>query len=593
VKLIKTKKRLIWHSYLPNLLIMLFSLIAVSWYISTSMEHIIIERTQESLKTQGLLLGKQISRYLADKDLERIDGLCKEVVSQTRTRVTVVMSDGFVIGDSEDDPLKMDNHKNRPEISKALLGAMGFSVRFSGTLRQRMMYVALPLIIEKKIKAVVRTSLPLIVVDNAVKLIKIRIIAGCICIALFASLVSYFVSRRISRPIEKMKEVADKFAAGDLKHRLLSPRIFELAGLADALNRMAFQLNDRIEKVVSQRNEYIAVLSSMIEGVIAIDMNERIIGINDAAVDMFHISLHDVKGKSVQEVLRNSDLNRMLNNTLNTKSTEEEDIVIFDKDEKIVNTFSTPIHNSTKNRIGTLLVFHDVTHARRLDIVRKDFVANVSHEIKTPLTAIKGFVETLHYCIDGDKEQAERFLKIIIKHVNRLDVILEDLLALAKLEKKEKKKEFIFEKQHIKDVLETAVQILDSKAKEKHVNIDLQCDKQIIAMMDVTLFEQAIVNLLDNAIKYSPDEKTVWINAECDDAMISISIRDCGRGIPKEYIPRLFERFYRVDKARSRELGGSGLGLAIVKHIVKAHGGNVIVESTFGSGSTFTICLPY
>ncbi len=592
VKLIKTNKRLIWHIYLPNLMIMLFSLVAASWYISTFMEHMIIERTQESLKTQGVLLGELIDPYLKENHLEPIDSLCKKAALRTETRITVIMLDGVVIADSKEDPLKMDNHINRPEISKALAGGTGISIRFSGTLRQRMMYVAIPMGKDGNIKAVVRTSLPLTVIDHTVRLIKKRIFAGCICIAVLASFVCYLISRRISRLVEEMKAGADKFAAGELKHTLFPPRIVELASLAEALNRMAVQLNNRIEMVVNQRNEYIAVLSSMIEGVIAVDTNERIIGINDAAAKMFHIMLHDIKGKSVQEALRNRDLNRILEKKLNTESTTKEDIVIFDTGEKIVNTFITPIYNSAGNRIGTLLVFHDVTDVRRLDVMRKDFVANVSHEIRTPLTAIKGFAETLHDCIDEDKEEAKRFLRIIEVHVNRLDVILDDLLALAKLEKKEGGKEFIFKKTRIRDVLETAIQVVEAKAKEKNINLVLDCDKKITAMIDATIFEQAIVNLLDNAITYSPGGKSVWIHVSSDDARISISIKDCGCGIPKEHIPRLFERFYCVDKARSRQLGGTGLGLAIVKHIVSVHEGNVVVESVSGSGSTFTIYLP-
>lgn len=573
---------------------MLFSLLAASWYISVSMEHIIIERAQDSLKAQALILGDQLGRHISSNNFKEVDGICKKSVLRVNTRITVILPDGSVIGDSEGDPLKMENHKNRSEISKALSGAAGFSIRFSGTLRQRMMYVALPFIFEDKIKAVVRTSLPLTVIDNAVSLIKVKIIIGVVCIAVFASFVFYIASRRISRPVEKIKYFADKFAKGDLENKIPAPKISELSSLSEALNKMAVHLNNRIEKVVSQRNEYIAVLSSMIEGVIAIDMNDEIIGINEAAAKMFNISRNDVKGKSIQATLRNSDINKALENILNENTAVQESIVVFnDKGENFFDTFITPICNSANHRIGTLLVFHDITQKRRLDIMRKDFVANVSHEIRTPLTAIKGFVETLHYCIDKDKKETGRFLQIIIKHVNRLEVILDDLLSLAKLEKKEEAKEFVFEKRCIKNVLETAVQVLESKAKEKNINIEIKCDGKIMAMIDAGLFEQAIVNLLDNAIKYSPDKTAISINARRDEKKISIGIEDSGCGIPKEHIPRLFERFYRVDKARSRELGGSGLGLSIVKHIVKAHGGDVYAESSLGRGSTFTILLPF
>jgi two-component system phosphate regulon sensor histidine kinase PhoR len=251
-----------------------------------------------------------------------------------------------------------------------------------------------------------------------------------------------------------------------------------------------------------------------------------------------------------------------------------------------------PLNNASGDRIGTLVVLHDVTQIRRLENVRSDFVANVSHEIKTPLTAIKGFVETLQNGTTDTPEEQEKFLGIIKKHADRLDAIVEDLMALARLEQKEDDEGLVRSHQSVEEIIETAVQVVKSKAEEKDIPIQISCDRSLQANVDDTLMEQAIVNLLDNAVKYSPEKSHVRIEAEPTDREIILRVIDQGPGISKKHQTRLFERFYRVDRARSRMLGGTGLGLAIVKHIAQAHNGNVSVESVAGKGSTFTITLP-
>jgi two-component system phosphate regulon sensor histidine kinase PhoR len=270
----------------------------------------------------------------------------------------------------------------------------------------------------------------------------------------------------------------------------------------------------------------------------------------------------------------------------------EDDIVLHNDEERVLNIHSSPLQDAKEARIGILVVINDVTKLRRLENVRRDFVANVSHEIKTPLTAIKGFVETLHDGTVEKPEDIERFFGIVIKHINRLDAIVEDLLTLSRIEKEDTGKEIKFETGSIKDVIETAIQVCQAKADKKNIHIDLSCDKEITAKIDPALLDQAMVNILDNAIKYSEKGSAVYVECSSMEREIIISIKDHGIGIAKKHLPRLFERFYRVDKARSRELGGTGLGLAIVKHIVQAHGGRITVESTPGKGSTFAIHLP-
>ncbi|MGD2099561.1 MAG: ATP-binding protein [Desulfobacterales bacterium] len=588
----KKRKRLLWRLFPTYLLITLISLLAVSWYASEAMRRFFLDQTATDLKARAALLEKQITGFLSPLDAAAIDSICKEGGRLSATRITVILPDGTVIGDSRETPHLMDNHANRPEIITALEGRPGQSMRFSNTLMQRMLYVAMPIKYQQNVLAVLRTSLPATAVEAEIRSIQLKIaIGGCI-IALLVAGISWVVSRRISQPIERMKKSAEHFAAGDLSHRLTPPETEEMGGLADAMNQMAAQLNDRIETIIRQRNQLETVLTSMLEGVIAIDTEERIVSINQAAARLFENEAPNCQGKSIQEIIRSPALQQFIRKALNSKSPSEEDITVFQNEERVIDVKGSPLLDANQNQIGTLVVFHDVTQLRRLENMRRDFVANVSHEIKTPLTAIKGFVETLQ---QGNVEKAhekERFLSIIQRHVDRLNAIIEDLLALSRIEQEHERQEIEFEPVKIADVLQAAIQLCLPKADEKNIRINLDCGKNTTAVFDPTLIEQAVVNLLDNAIKYSKPESSVVVKSHQQNDHMIISVQDHGIGIAQKHLPRLFERFYRIDKARSRDMGGTGLGLAIVKHIAQAHGGQVSVESKLGEGSLFSIHLP-
>jgi two-component system phosphate regulon sensor histidine kinase PhoR len=486
----------------------------------------------------------------------------------------------------------MDNHANRPEIIKALAGQTGRSLRFSNTLMQDMLYVAVPIKDGQGIVAVSRTSLPATTVETEIRSIQLKIALGGCIIALLAAGISWVISRRISRPIEQMKNSAEQFAGGDLSHRLTSPDSEEMAGLADAMNQMAAQLENRIETIINQRNQLQTVLASMLEGVIAVDSDERIVSINRSAAQLFENEPANCQGKSIEEVIRSPAMQQFIRRSLSSKSPTEEDITVFQNEERVIDVIGSPLLDVNQHQIGALVVFHDVTQLRRLENMRRDFVANVSHEIKTPLTAIKGFVETLQHGKVDKGEENQRFLGIIQKHVDRLNSVIEDLLSLSRIEQEDERKEIDFRQVKIEDTFKAAIQLCRPKAEEKKIRIDLECEKDAIAIFDPTLIEQAVVNLLDNALKYSEPRSTVLLKSYQQDSELIISVQDHGIGIAKKHLPRLFERFYRVDKARSRNMGGTGLGLAIVKHIAHAHGGHVAVESELGEGSRFSIHLP-
>jgi len=319
------------------------------------------------------------------------------------------------------------------------------------------------------------------------------------------------------------------------------------------------------------------------------DMDEKIISINHAAAQMFLREPSKVTGKSIQEAVRNPDLHRFVRLALNGDSPEEQDITFYHEEERTVSINSSPLLDAKAERIGILTVLHDVTRLRKLENMRRDFAANVSHEIKTPLTAIKGFVETLRGGAVEKPEEAARFLEIIEKHVIRLTAIIEDLMKLSEIEQKGR---ISLEKGNLKTVISNAVEMCRPLAEGKHIAVEWECPDSLEGQINAAFLEQAVMNLADNAIKYSPEQSTVHIYAEKTADGIVIRVTDQGIGIPREHLPRLFERFYRVDKSRSRKAGGTGLGLAIVKHIVLAHGGYVTVDSRVGKGSIFEIHLP-
>jgi len=586
------KKRLLWQLYPSYLLITLVSLLAATWFASISLKKSFLSQSAADLEARARLVEDQIIERLSPLDKPGIDFFCKKIGERVSSRMTVILPSGKVVGDSDEDPSRMDNHVDRPEVIRALKGEVGVSTRYSRTLGQEMMYVGVPLVRDGKGVGVVRISIPFIAIDEAMRGIEIRIALGGLLIAIFATIVSLWVSRRISRPLEEMKRGAEDFARGGLDHRLAVPDTEEMRGLAEAMNQMAAQLSERIATVIRQRRELEAVLGSMVEGVIGVDTEERVINMNEAAAEIFECPKAEAQGRSIQEVVRNPDLQGFVKMALSREQPVEKDIFIYSGEERVLSGRGTVLRDANGWRAGALIVLNDVTRLRKLENIRKDFVANVSHEIKTPITAIKGFVETLRDSGEKTAEETERFLGIIHKHVIRLEAIIEDLMSLSRIEQGAEREELLLTKDRVQTVLQTAIQVCEGRAEEKKIAIALSCPADIAARIDAPLLEQAVVNLLDNAVKYSDPEKAVHVEAVQTNQETIIHVRDQGRGIAKEHLPRLFERFYRIDKARSRKMGGTGLGLAIVKHIVEAHGGRVEVESTLGKGSTFSIILP-
>lgn len=586
------KKRLLWHVFFSYLLVILISLVAVTWLTSNAMRHFFLEKTQDDLQTRALIFENYILEHADPLDEQSIDRLCKKIGPSASTRLTVVLPSGRVIGDSEEDPRKMDSHIDRPEILDAMEKDAGVSSRYSPTLSRNMMYVAVALKRNTRTVAFVRAAIQVDSLDADIQAIKMRIAFSGLIIAGLATLVSLLVSHRIRRPIEEIREGAERFSRGDFQRPLPVSTIKEIGELSETLNTMAQELQKTVSTITEQRNELGAVLSSMAEGVLAMDMEERILGMNHAASVIFECDPRQVQGRTIQEVIRHPELQSLVTEALSSEGTVERDVVLYLRKERVLNGHATILRDGEGNRVGVLVVLNDITRLRKLENIRKDFVANVSHEIKTPITAIKGFVETLRDGAMQSPQDAERFLGIIQNHVLRLESLVEDLLSLSRIEEETEKEAIVLEEKPIKEVLMGAIQLCQVRAEPKQIRMELSCKEEVIARINSSLLEQAVVNLLDNAVKYSETGKSIWVEMDTKPQEISIKVRDEGCGIEKQHLERLFERFYRVDKARSRKLGGTGLGLAIVKHIMEVHGGRVSVESQPGRGSTFTLHLP-
>lgn len=585
------KRRLIWQLYPSYLLIILISLVAVTWYASISARQFFLREMESDLEARAFLFEEQIREYFSPLDEKGIDLLCKRAGQSSSTRITVILPSGKVAGDSDSNPQHMDNHADRPEFIGALKGEKNTSIRYSRTLEKNFMYVGNPISRDNEILAVIRTSIPVDIIDIEIDKIQRKIMLGGFIIAVLAAVVSLIISRRISKPIEKLKKGAESFAKGDFQYRLPYSNIEEIASLYDAMKDMAAELNKRISTVTRQRNQIEVILSSMVEGVIAIDKEQKIINMNEAAARMLGCDPSEAQKRSVQEVIRNSAFQDFVSETLSSSKPVEMEMELSSERELFVNGHGTLLFDAEGVQIGALIVLNDITRIKRLENIRTEFVANVSHEIKTPITAIKGFVETL---MDGgvkEEQDIKRFLEIIVRHVKRLEAIIEDLLKLSRIEKEAESEEINLVESRVRDVLEAAMQDCRPSAESRGITMGLECDEKLTAEINPPLIEQAIVNLLDNAIKYSDENSQVRLRAIKEKEVV-LEVIDEGRGIEQEHIPRLFERFYRVDKARSRQLGGTGLGLAIVKHITQAHNGRVSVKSIPGKGSTFSIHLP-
>ncbi len=526
----------------------------------------------------------------------------RDFSSRAMARVTLIAVDGTVLADSavrDVDLSTLENHKSRPEVDQALISGQGQDIRSSHTTGERTMYRAVLLnTTQDASPLVVRVGLPMVVLDRELSETRDHIILALGVAFLAALTLSVWLAHNITKPLSDIVSAARQLDSGNRALHIRTTAQDEVGLLASTLNHVADQLQTKIDELSEDRAQLLAVLTSMVEGVMVMDYRGHILQVNPALERMFGISRVEARGRPCTDLFRHQQLNELVAGILRSPAHHQDEIVLS-LTGRCLQIEASPAGGKRENEACMVLVFHDITDLRRLEKIRKDFVANVSHELRTPLTSIKGYVEAL---LDGAKDDpvaSSNFLDIILKQSDRLNLIIQDLLELSKIESGGIS--FKEEPIELKSLVERALSVVKPIADKNRHHLTTMIDAELPAVAgDEGRLVQVLTNLLDNAIKYTPEGGTITVGAtrallektEPHANAIDISVADTGIGIPEQDRPRVFERFYRVDRARSRELGGTGLGLAIVKHIVEGHGGQVWVEGNRPRGSRFVVRLP-
>jgi two-component system phosphate regulon sensor histidine kinase PhoR len=521
-----------------------------------------------------------------------VDASAKEFAKSLRARITIIDHQGRVWGDSDvlsKDLSSLENHRNRPEVQQALEKGNGESIRYSSTLSTSMFYVASSLSLGGKTSGVVRLALSLSEVDRTTSRAYQFIYLATLVSLIGAVMLTILTSAWISKPIRELARTARKMASGELTVKTKKQTSDELEELANSLNFLSAELKEKINKLSREKSQLQAILSGMLEGLMVTDEKGKVVLINKSLEDIFSIEDSAI-GKTPLELVRRGELQEAINKVLkdNLPLTIRFPLFLPEVKELEVNLVSFEFED---RRRGIVAVFHDITKLGMLERVRKDFVANVSHELRTPLTAIKGYTETLLEGEIQDLSQIHEFLTVIANHAERLSLIVQDLLSLSRIESADFTPSL--QPVSLKRVGERVIGTVGEMARKKSISLTLNIPEVIPEIpADELLLEQALLNLLDNAIKYNREGGTVSLSAMLKDSEVEVKVTDTGIGIGSEHLPRIFERFYRVDKGRSREMGGTGLGLSIVKNIIEKHGGKVWAESELNEGSTFFFTIP-
>ncbi|HEX7363443.1 MAG TPA: ATP-binding protein [Bryobacteraceae bacterium] len=546
-------------------------------------------RETQNVETRLAAEARLVAYDLGNVPLEELNRVVHRAGNRAQTRVTVITHTGVVLADSQHDPETMENHANRPEVRQALQGRTGASVRHSVTLDRDLCYVAIPFTYQGKRGFVLRLAVPLVEVSQAVSEVRWRIVYASVITAALALLLAYFFSLRISRRIRRIKMFAERLLISREPAALSSEASDELGALSRALNDMGRQLRDSMDKLSAESARRDAILASMVEGVLAVGHDLRILFCNDAFAQVLGGGRDRIIGKPLLAVLRDSALFTLLEKVLATGEETKDRIQLTAASDRAFAAYATPLMAEEKR--GAVVVLHEITDIERLERVRRDFVANVSHELRTPLAAILGYAETL---LDGAVEDANvnrKFLETIKSHAIRLNNISSDLLTLSELDagvSTTPPSTF-----SLKETIAAAVRSVETEARQRSVRLTFSEIEDLEIRGYKLRLEQTLVNLLDNAIKFNRADGEVRLEAgRTPEGQVKIAIADTGCGIPFQDLSRIFERFYRVDRARSRQVGGTGLGLAIVKHAIELMNGRIEVMSELGVGSTFTVLIP-
>jgi two-component system phosphate regulon sensor histidine kinase PhoR len=584
------RSRMFWQLFSTHGILVLFSIVLPGMVAARRDTQHVLQQIQENLKTSSLAVQEAIKGVQRGEKAVLL-GRLRDLASELSTHITLIRMDGKVLVDTNEDADKMENHSDRPEVVGA--GERGFdaSTRFSATLGTNMMYGALRAGSNDWEVAYVRVAVPLSAVQEKLASLQWRVWTAAGLTAVLALGLAFWLARRITKPVQELTAGAQEIAAGGYGHRVAPRGGDEVGRLARTFNHMSERLADQFTQLDDDRQQLRAVLSSMVEGVVALDGDQRILFANERAGQLLDFPTQSVVGRHLGELVRHRPLLELVQQALGKVDGQRQEL-----------TWSGPGPRSLAVHVGHLpgipprgivLVFHDTTDLRRLERLRQEFVANVSHELKTPLSVITACVETL---IDGavnDPENRGRFLDRIADQAERLHHLILDLLSLARIETETEA--FVLQAVSLEKVVAASLERHRTLADARNQILEVTSDgtsSSAQAWADEEAVRQILDNLVDNALKYTPEKGTVRVRLGQDDGQVFLQVQDTGIGIPEAELTRIFERFYRVDKARSRELGGTGLGLSIVKHLTQAMQGSVSATSKVGQGSTFTVRLP-
>jgi two-component system phosphate regulon sensor histidine kinase PhoR len=597
-----------WKVTIGTLLVLACGLLIARTLAIRSLEQQEIVQSGQILETRTSLVAYGLQPFLTQSgslaSTPQLRAAVRDLSSRALARVTVVAPDGRVLADSavSDSNLSaVENHLARPEILQAVASGRGTDMRTSQTTGERTLYMAVRISGANQATRSVflRLGLPMTTLDREVAKLHRNLAIAFGIAFLIAVTLGVWLAQSITKPLSDIAIAARHLANGDHAVRIRTGSRDEVGLLADTLNHLTDQLTAKIDELSEDRAQLLAMLTSMVEGVMVLDSRGRVLQVNPALERMFDVTRMEVRGHPCSDVFRHPQLDTLVSTVL-TKRMNTEDEILLHPSGRRLHIEASVTANDRENDAFAVLVFHDMTELRRLELIRKDFVANVSHELRTPLTSIKGYIEALLDGAKDDPDTSTKFLDIILKQSDRLNLILEDLLQLSRIESGQ----ILFKREplHIQGVIERTLAMIKPLAdKKEHRLVSFVEDNLPAVLGDEDRLTQVLSNLLDNAIKYTPEKGSITVAAHpvSDDAeqpmmvtAVELSVTDTGMGIPEQDRPRVFERFYRVDKARSRELGGTGLGLAIVRHIVEGLGGRVWVEGNVPTGSRFVVRLP-
>ncbi|RLC96529.1 MAG: PAS domain-containing sensor histidine kinase [Chloroflexi bacterium] len=576
--------RIRWRIALVFAALTLLCIGGLSVYLSHLFRDDYVDSLRMQLADQAWLIGHSALPYLTNGQTDGLDELANRLGERVEARVTIIDRSGLVLGDSEEDPATMENHADRPEVVQAISGGIGSSIRYSATLGYDMMYVAVPVEVGGEVVAITRASLSMSAIDSSLSHINRNIIFGALVAAAFAVLLAFQVSKAITRPVEKLTQASKRLAEGDFSQDIRVTSRDEVGDLARAFNRMSARIKEMVGLVTAERDKMAAIVSNMADGIIVVDGSSRITMMNHAAETILGISSDSAQGNTFIEAVRDYELDGVVQSCLGSGE-QQTGMVETRPGIRALAVIATPLRGES----GCLLLMHDLTEMRRLQTVRQDFVSNVSHELRTPVASLKALAETLRDGAIQDPSVARDFLDKISIEVDRLAQMVQELADLCRIESGESPLEM--RPVDVPPTVERVSDRLKAQADRTGLRLETEVGSDLPRVMaDAGRLEQILVNLVHNAIKFTPPGGRISISAEVRGRDMVLSVTDTGVGIPADELPRIFERFYKADKARAG--GGTGLGLAIAKHIVEAHGGRIWADSVEGKGSTFSFTLP-